>query len=53
MEVFLIMYILAEDLEWYFPETDMESILIIKLWTVSGIFFLSTQGVVFLRYLRA
>lgn len=44
---------LAEDLEWYFPKTDMENILAIKLWIVSGIFFLSTQGVVFLWYLCA
>lgn len=44
---------LAEDLEWYFPKTDMENILATKLWIVSGIFFLSTQGVVFLWYLCA
>lgn len=43
----------SEDLAWCHPESWKENFLIIQLWTVSGIIFLSTWRAVFLQYLYA
>lgn len=45
--------VFSEDLARCFPVSGGENFLIIKLWTISGIIFLSTQGAVFLWYLHA